>query len=109
PRYSVTVAVHHGIKCDVCNETIRGMRWKCKNCRDYDLCQQCKSNPPSVGFHPATHEFQSIPYPLHNVRTPKNVNMHSAICDFCESVILGTRHKCINCPDFDLCNNCIGE
>lgn len=64
PRYSVTVAVHHGIKCDVCNETIRGMRWKCKNCRDYDLCQQCKSNPPSVGFHPATHEFQSIPYPL---------------------------------------------
>ncbi|CAG8585045.1 5344_t:CDS:10 [Paraglomus occultum] len=108
PRYSVTVAVHHGVKCDVCNETIRGMRWKCKNCRDYDLCQQCKSNPPSVGFHPATHEFQSIPYPLHNKkRTTKNVNMHSAICDFCESVILGTRHKCINCPDFDLCSNCI--
>ncbi|CAG8525508.1 3650_t:CDS:10 [Paraglomus brasilianum] len=107
PRYSVRVAVHHGIKCDVCNETIRGMRWKCKNCRDYDLCQQCKSNPPSVGFHPATHEFQSIPYPLHNVRTTQSVNMHSAICDFCESVVLGTRHKCINCPDFDLCSNCV--
>jgi len=109
PRYSVTVAVHHGIKCDVCNKTIRGMRWKCKNCRDYDLCQQCKSNPPTVGFHPATHEFQSIPYPLHNhvPTTTKDVNMHSAICDFCESVILGTRHKCINCPDFDLCSNCV--
>jgi next-to-BRCA1 protein 1 len=30
-----------------------------------------------------------------------------ASCDFCDSVINGTRYKCKDCPDFDLCERCI--
>ena len=38
---------------------------------------------------------------------PKGV-AHAAICDHCEKYIFGVRYKCINCPDFDLCESCEG-
>lgn len=46
-------------------------------------------------------------YSYHLVMKLDPENLHSATCDYCESVIFGIRHKCINCPDFDLCSNCI--
>jgi len=99
--------VHHGVMCDCCKNIIRGMRWKCTSCPNYDLCQVCKSKSPSIHRHSNNHAFQPIPYPRTSNHTPRPENLHSATCDYCESVIFGIRHKCINCPDFDLCNNCI--
>jgi hypothetical protein len=100
--------VHDQVMCDCCHNIIHGMRWKCTSCPDYDLCQACKSKSPSVHRHPNSHAFRPIPYPHSTNRAPSvSSNLHSAICDYCESVIFGTRHKCINCPDFDLCNHCI--
>ena len=32
---------------------------------------------------------------------------HAAICDGCEMRIAGTRHKCLSCPDWDYCPDCI--
>jgi len=29
------------------------------------------------------------------------------VCDGCENGILGTRYKCLSCPDFDLCSGII--
>mmetsp|Transcript_14126 Transcript_14126/g.40145 ORF Transcript_14126/g.40145 Transcript_14126/m.40145 type:complete len:728 (-) Transcript_14126:92-2275(-) len=34
---------------------------------------------------------------------------HCALCDACNRRILGTRYKCINCADFDLCADCEAE
>ncbi|RIA80248.1 hypothetical protein C1645_792940 [Glomus cerebriforme] len=99
--------VHDGVMCDCCNNIIRGMRWKCTSCSNYDLCQVCKSKSPSIHRHPNCHVFRPIPYPRTSNHTPRPENLHSATCDYCESVIFGIRHKCINCPDFDLCSNCI--
>ena len=31
---------------------------------------------------------------------------HQARCDACGSMIVGFRHKCTSCPDFDLCAGC---
>ncbi|THH05229.1 hypothetical protein EW145_g4951 [Phellinidium pouzarii] len=28
------------------------------------------------------------------------------VCDFCNETIVGHRHKCLDCPDFDLCDYC---
>ncbi|KAG9294152.1 hypothetical protein G9A89_021511 [Geosiphon pyriformis] len=100
--------VHYGVMCDSCYSVIQGMRWKCQTCSNYDLCQACKSKSPSVHRHPANHEFRQIPFPSSSSsQSFPTSNLHSAICDYCESVIFGIRHKCINCPDFDLCSNCI--
>ncbi|CAG8549603.1 16490_t:CDS:10 [Acaulospora morrowiae] len=102
-KYSEPV-VHHGVICDNCESIIRGTRWKCAKCPNYDLCQACKPKSPQIHRHP----FRQLPFPInpHN-HFSNSLTQHSATCDYCESVIVGIRHKCINCPDFDLCQNCI--
>jgi len=35
-------AIHHGIICDACDETIVGTRFKCMQRYDYDLCEKCE-------------------------------------------------------------------
>ncbi|XP_033097862.1 E3 ubiquitin-protein ligase MIB2-like [Anneissia japonica] len=33
---------HNGVQCDACNTVpVYGMRWKCTECHDYDLCHSC--------------------------------------------------------------------
>merc|ERR1711977_332669 len=36
---------------------------------------------------------------------PKAVH-HNIICDVCDKTIVGTRFKCFQCPDYDLCEKC---
>jgi len=44
--------VHHGITCDGCQlSPIRGVRFKCRTCPDYDLCEACEAK----NTHPADH------------------------------------------------------
>ncbi|KAM6402544.1 E3 ubiquitin-protein ligase MIB2 isoform 3-T5 [Rhynochetos jubatus] len=46
---------HPNIICDCCKKHgIRGMRWKCKMCFDYDLCTQCYMN----NKHDLSHSFE---------------------------------------------------
>jgi hypothetical protein len=46
-------AVHHGIVCDSCSTSpIRGIRYKCSICRDYDLCHQCEKENKHNPAHP---------------------------------------------------------
>jgi len=52
--------VHHAI-CDGCEQKIKGIRYKCLNCPDYDLCSICIQSKEQI--HPE-HEFASITRPL---------------------------------------------
>ncbi|XP_042807579.1 E3 ubiquitin-protein ligase MIB2 isoform X3 [Panthera leo] len=46
---------HPNIVCDCCKKHgLRGMRWKCRVCFDYDLCTQCYMH----GKHDLTHAFE---------------------------------------------------
>jgi len=50
--------VHNFIICDGCEKTpIVGVRWKCSDCPDYDLCSECETK----GVHKETgHRFVKI-------------------------------------------------
>ncbi|KPI85513.1 hypothetical protein ABL78_5433 [Leptomonas seymouri] len=38
---SNTSDYHYGVYCDCCRNMIRGIRWKCAMCYQYDLCDTC--------------------------------------------------------------------
>jgi hypothetical protein len=58
--------VHTGVYCDGCKMTpLRGVRWKCGECPDLDLCQICHDADRTInGRHPKEHLWIEIIIPL---------------------------------------------
>lgn len=52
--------VHTGVTCDMCGVSpLVGVRYKCKTCRNYDLCEACEAKE----VHPADHMLMKIRVP----------------------------------------------
>ncbi|EFX03606.1 ef hand domain containing protein [Grosmannia clavigera kw1407] len=52
--------VHRGCACNACGIVpIRGIRYRCANCADFDLCETCESQ----GLHTKTHIFYKVKIP----------------------------------------------
>ena len=65
--------VHRGVTCNSCNAMpIKGIRYRCSNCVDFDLCEQCEA----MQIHSKTHLFYKVRIPapfLGNSRQPQPV------------------------------------
>lgn len=62
-----TKSYHSNIICDKCREkNIRGIRYRCANCRDFDLCENCeeKEYKETLGIVPKSGVLFDCPYPL---------------------------------------------
>jgi Zinc finger, ZZ type len=61
--------IHRTITCNHCRTApIRGFRFKCANCPDFDICEHCEA----LDSHDKTHVFLKIRIPippLANLRT----------------------------------------
>jgi Zinc finger, ZZ type len=54
---------HEGFYCDGCDMSpIKGMRFRCTQCHDYDLCEACNAKGPAV--HDIRHGMLCIPRAL---------------------------------------------
>jgi len=51
---------HVGVTCDGCEKSIVGVRYKCGNCPDFDLCEICENVD---GIHDPSHIFLKIKRP----------------------------------------------
>ncbi|KAL9102372.1 MAG: hypothetical protein Q9163_002465 [Psora crenata] len=52
--------VHRGITCNGCSaHPINGIRYRCANCADFDLCEACEA----LQIHPKTHLFYKVRIP----------------------------------------------
>ncbi|KZO96361.1 hypothetical protein CALVIDRAFT_114052 [Calocera viscosa TUFC12733] len=119
-------AGRHSAFCDSCFRPIWGVRHKCSDCLDYDLCASCISQRTVV--HQPDHQFVTISEPGEvimwdqgdNTNAPDIVRafpdaapagseftLHAATCDICDAGIAGVRYKCLDCPDYDLCSGCL--
>ncbi|KAF2643230.1 hypothetical protein P280DRAFT_246770 [Massarina eburnea CBS 473.64] len=60
--------IHRGITCNGCDtKPIRGIRWRCANCSDYDLCSDCEA----TNSHYKTHIFYKVRVPAPYMGLPK--------------------------------------
>ncbi|KAJ3362403.1 hypothetical protein GGF31_001595 [Allomyces arbusculus] len=60
--------VHRGITCNHCGTSpIRGLRYKCSNCVDFDLCETCEAQE----VHQRTHVFLKIRIPIPPLANPR--------------------------------------
>ncbi|XP_055546200.1 protein ref(2)P [Wyeomyia smithii] len=57
--------VHSNIVCDVCDAIIKGHRYKCMQCFNYDLCMRCESR-----YRHKDHMMIRIPTPAADRRAP---------------------------------------
>jgi len=85
----------------------------CTVCEDFDLCTKCHTankhgHHPAHGFKP-TNEQTELTLAAKTMLAPGRNVRHNAICDGCDKKIYGVRHKCLNCPDWDFCNECIQD
>jgi len=64
PVYSESGPVVHSAYCDNCQATIVGIRYKCANCVDYDLCDQCEAGNSEGDIHHLDHVFLKIYRPV---------------------------------------------
>lgn len=95
---SSTRAHSHWASCDGCGQgSIKGTRWKCVKCDDYDLCDSCKNDQVHK-----EHRFEEVPA---GVETFVNI-----YCDGCGSSgrnLLGPRFICQTHKDEDYCQKCV--
>lgn len=60
--------LHRGISCNICcANPLNGVRFKCLNCVDYDVCSRCE---PSCD-HYITHVFVKIVIPIPPLANPR--------------------------------------
>ena len=60
--------VHRHVTCNSCNTMpIRGIRYRCANCNDFDLCEQCEA----MQVHPKTHVFYKVRIPAPFLGNPR--------------------------------------
>ncbi len=83
----------------------------CTTCFDFDLCRRCfvsdnHGHSPGHGFISAVADTV-LPANVTNRLAPGRNQKHNAICDGCDKFIVGVRHKCLDCPDWDYCGSCV--
>jgi hypothetical protein len=107
--------MHEGVSCDMCGESpLRGVRYRCSMCPDYDVCDRCVLLPavPNV-CHDGSHLFLRIATPSAEVSSYTSVMNRAALqhvgvrCNGCNATdFRGFRFKCQLCPNVDLCEAC---
>jgi hypothetical protein len=116
----------HECKCSYCqSEILFGYRYKCLECKDYDLCGECFEKRHFNALHQTRHKMIRftkareshcgtnlyLDWDLlnleHLIELYKYVVHLGTKCKICEhEPIIGLRFKCDCCQDFDMCSKC---
>jgi hypothetical protein len=104
PNKGQSDRLHVGISCAGCSQSpIKGVRYECSICDNYNLCSSCEDQNVETLHHSADH-------PLLKLRTPMK-QVHTGVsCTSCGvSPIRGVRYNCQVCIDYNMCEECEAE
>jgi len=102
-----TMIITHKVTCNGCRRIIiNGTRYKCKQCTDYSLCTDCNSSLQLTSNQTSKHSVYHAYYEI--LFNPEMYSQSQPLtwCDSCLQPINGTRFKCLNCFNYDLCSDC---
>lgn len=100
--------------CNSCVQELPEVEFvHCTSCEDFDLCRACfaknrHGHHPKHGFVAAVEGTRLEPEVSRRL-APGRRQSHNAICDGCDAGIEGIRHKCLDCPDWDYCSECVED
>lgn len=85
--------VHDFVRCDCCSKTLQGIRYKCLQCLNFDLCDTCVTRFPHMHS-----DYIALAYS----------GVHESIgCDGCgQAPIIGLRYQDRRHVNYDLCHPC---
>ena len=125
--YNPTTIVHAGVACSNCKASeIKGTRFSCANCAQYDLCPPCMQRQTTrKDVHAAHHFFLKLPFPASlpstrilsargqmpesDILLDEDAVHDGIMCDGCRTYpVVGTRYRCMHCSAYDLCHLCEG-
>lgn len=113
PPSNRDLPVHEGVVCDGCCHPIKGIRYRCSTCPDFDFCSFCMDDHDDVkNQHPDDHTFLRISKPTDAAAKPailgdKSAWIHKNIpCRECKTLsIVGFRYFCVCCA-ISFCAHC---
>ena len=114
--------IHEGVKCDSCGkENITGVRYKCMECPNYDMCESCMAKPRGTTIqstasvedrgHTSDHMILRVPKWSQTKKFPLLANREQWInkgiqCYHCNKQnIFGWRYLCVQCG-INICEVC---
>ena len=109
--------IHGGILCNKCRTNpIKGIRYKCGICQNFDFCEKCEKKEGKNHGHPMLrllweNMIKNFSCKMKNNLNNKNDNIFEGInCNKCgKNNIEEIVYKCSECKDYYLCEKCVKE
>ena len=109
-----TPAGQDGVVCFSCRRSIDDVQHRCIECAHFTLCRKCVSSVRIRELHDVSHHifpadiasgdglFAVISQKIHRLTSQ---------CQGCRGANINLRqcYRCLSCPNFAFCNNCIGD
>jgi hypothetical protein len=95
----VDQCIHVGVTCDNCfTQNMAGVRHRCSECFDFDLCDACFAEHRNAHTHPLS-SFMHLSSPV--------VHINVRCCGCQSQPLVGTRYECTSCkPTLNMCYTC---